>query len=182
MSPEEERSSRERAEELKKEGNSLYLEGAFQAAIDKYLLALAAAPPNCLERATYYGNMAASQLKLQRYRDAIESCTSALEINGTYVKVLVRRSAALEEIDDLEHALTDAKKVLEIDPNLTWAQQSIARLEPRVKERQEKMKEEMLGKLKDLGNTILGKFGMSLDNFKAEKDPQTGSYSIQFKQ
>ena len=40
--------------------------------------------------------------------------------------------------------------------------------------------EEMLGKLKDLGNTLLGKFGMSLDNFKAVKDPQTGSYSISF--
>lgn len=38
------------------------------------------------------------------------------------------------------------------------------------------------GKLKDLGNTVLGKFGMSLDNFKAEKDPNTGSYSINFKQ
>ena len=39
-----------------------------------------------------------------------------------------------------------------------------------------------VGKLKDLGNTVLGKFGMSLDNFKAEKDPNTGSYSINFKQ
>ena len=38
------------------------------------------------------------------------------------------------------------------------------------------------GKLKELGNTVLGKFGMSLDNFKAEKDPNTGSYSINFKQ
>ena len=38
------------------------------------------------------------------------------------------------------------------------------------------------GKLKELGNTVLGKFGMSLDNFKADKDPNTGSYSINFKQ
>ena len=41
---------------------------------------------------------------------------------------------------------------------------------------------EMFGKLKDLGNSLLGKFGMSLDNFKAVKDPQTGSYSISFNQ
>jgi len=38
------------------------------------------------------------------------------------------------------------------------------------------------GKLKDLGNTVLGKFGMSLDNFKAVKDPTTGAYSINFGQ
>lgn len=37
-----------------------------------------------------------------------------------------------------------------------------------------------VGKLKDLGNNILGRFGLSLDNFKAEKDPETGSYSINF--
>lgn len=38
------------------------------------------------------------------------------------------------------------------------------------------------GKLKELGNTVLGKFGMSLDNFKAVQDPATGSYSINFQQ
>lgn len=36
----------------------------------------------------------------------------------------------------------------------------------------------VVGKLKDLGNTVLGYFGMSLDQFKATKDPTTGSYSI----
>ena len=35
-----------------------------------------------------------------------------------------------------------------------------------------------MGKLKELGNTVLGKFGMSLDNFNAVKDPVTGAYSI----
>jgi hypothetical protein len=41
---------------------------------------------------------------------------------------------------------------------------------------------EMLGKLKELGNGLLGKFGLSLDNFSAEKDPATGAYSIKFGQ
>ncbi len=37
------------------------------------------------------------------------------------------------------------------------------------------------GKLKDLGNTILGKFGMSTNDFECVKDPNTGSFSIGMK-
>ena len=35
-------------------------------------------------------------------------------------------------------------------------------------------KEEMMGKLKELGNGILGKFGMSLDNFKVLQQVVSG--------
>jgi hypothetical protein len=51
-----------------------------------------------------------------------------------------------------------------------------------VDERTEKMKAEMLDKLKGFGNTILGKFGLSTDNFQMVQDPTTGSYSINFSQ
>jgi hypothetical protein len=73
-------------------------------------------------------------------------------------------------------------QVLELDPSSSWAKQAVARMEPVVAERHEKLKNEMLGKLKDLGNNLLGRFGFSLDNFKAEQDPNTGSYSIKFQQ
>jgi hypothetical protein len=36
--------------------------------------------------------------------------------------------------------------------------------------------------LKGFGNSLLGRFGLSLDNFKAEQDPATGSYNLQFVQ
>jgi hypothetical protein len=73
-------------------------------------------------------------------------------------------------------------QTLEIDSQQSAARAAVARLEPVVKARQEKMKDEMIGKLKDLGNSLLGKFGMSIDQFKAVQDPATGSYSIQFQQ
>jgi hypothetical protein len=73
-------------------------------------------------------------------------------------------------------------QALKLDPSNAAARQNVQNWEPIVKERQEKMKEEMMGKLKDLGNSILGRFGMSLDNFKMEKDPNTGGYSIKMQQ
>jgi hypothetical protein len=48
------------------------------------------------------------------------------------------------------------------------------------KEKMEKMKEEVMGNLKKAGNFILGKFGMSLDNFAMGQNPD-GSYNVQFK-
>lgn len=48
--------------------------------------------------------------------------------------------------------------------------------------RDEKLKDEMMGKLKDLGNSLLGKIGLSLDNFELKQDEKTGGYSINYRQ
>ena len=54
------------------------------------------------------------------------------------------------------------------------------RLQRKHDEKLEEMKTEALGKLKELGNSFLGNFGMSLDSFKMEQDKTTGSWSIRF--
>lgn len=74
---------------------------------------------------------------------------------------------------------SDAKRIMEIDPAAyPKLLNTINRLEKESQVRMEKLKEEALGKLKDLGNSILGNFGMSLDNFKTQQDPSTGSWNI----
>jgi hypothetical protein len=46
---------------------------------------------------------------------------------------------------------------------------------------QEKEKDEMIDKLKDLGNSFLGKFGLSTDMFKFEQRDE-GGYGMRFEQ
>ena len=86
----------------------------------------------------------------------------------------------------MEGALADCERALRCEelPAAVEreARTAVERLRPLVEAKREEMKAEMIGKLKDLGNSILGNFGLSTDNFKAEKDETTGSYSIQFVQ
>ncbi|GAU30984.1 hypothetical protein TSUD_104980, partial [Trifolium subterraneum] len=115
-----------------------------------------------------------------KYENTVKECTKALELNPMYVKALVRRGEANEKLEHFEEAIADMKKILEIDPSNDQAGKSIRRLEPLAAVKREKMKEEMIAKLKDMGNSLLGRFGMSVDNFKAVQDPNTGSYSVSF--
>jgi hypothetical protein len=46
--------------------------------------------------------------------------------------------------------------------------------------KKKQMQDEMMGKLKEMGNSVLGMFGMSLDNFQVNQGAG-GGYNIQFK-
>ncbi|XVE63464.1 hypothetical protein DITRI_Ditri07aG0022700 [Diplodiscus trichospermus] len=171
------------ANDAKLEGNKLFGNGQYEDALLQYEVALqvTAEMPTSVEiRSICHSNRAVCFLKMGKYEETIKECTKALELNPSYIKALVRRGEAHEKLEHFEEAIADMKKILELDPSNDQARKAIRRLEPLAAEKREKMKEEMIGKLKELGNSVLGRFGMSTDNFKAVKDPNTGSYSISF--
>ncbi|KAL8209453.1 hypothetical protein R6Q57_006185 [Mikania cordata] len=169
--------------DAKVEGNKLFGDGSYEEALLKYDYAIQLAPEMSSSseiRSICHNNRATCFFKQGKYQDTVKECTKALELNPTYMKALIRRGEAHEKLENYDEAIADMKKILELDPSNYQCRKTIVRLEPLAMEKREKMKEEMLGKLKDMGNSILGRFGMSVDNFKAVKDPNTGSYSISF--
>lgn len=120
---------------------------------------------------------------------AVQDCTVAIYLKPDYTKALLRRSTARERMNQTDIALADSKKALlalqrqNIDrygQQYKTVEQTVKRLQKLEDERLETLKAETLDKLKDLGNSILGNFGLSLDSFQAQQDPKTGSYNISF--
>ncbi|GAB1860114.1 Tetratricopeptide repeat protein 1 [Camponotus japonicus] len=172
------------AEGLKQTGNDLFKNGEYVSAISQYTQALRICPlAYSKERSILHANRAAAKAKCQTEKDsAISDCTKAIELNSAYVKAYIRRAQLYEETNKLDEALEDFKKILTFDPNHTEANHAIKRLPPLINERNEKLKTEMLGKLKELGNLVLKPFGLSTNNFELQQDPNSGGYSVKFHQ
>ena len=104
-------------------------------------------------------------------------------------KALMRRAKAKSEQGgwgNLQGAEEDYKVLAQLTTlppqDKKIVQEALRSLPPRINAAKEKEMGDMMGKLKELGNGILKPFGLSTDNFKMEKDPKTGGYSMNFNQ
>nr|XP_040036026.1 LOW QUALITY PROTEIN: tetratricopeptide repeat protein 1 [Gasterosteus aculeatus aculeatus] len=183
LTEKEKESRRQESLSLKEKGNSQFKAGDWLEAEQSYTDALVSCPV-CFsrERAVVFSNRAAARLHLGLKDKAIADCSRAIELNPDYVRALQRRAELYEQTEKLDEALEDYKKVLNLDPTQTSASQACMRLPQQIQERNEKLKEEMMSKLKDLGNLVLRPFGLSTNNFQVNQDTDTGSYSINFVQ
>ncbi|XP_028413244.1 tetratricopeptide repeat protein 1-like [Dendronephthya gigantea] len=181
LTPEEAKERMNEALELKKEGNDHFRKQEYFEGKELYTKAIKRCPKEFTEnRSIFYANRAACFQKLEDYENAISDCSSALELSPSYVKARLRRAQCYEQVEKLEEALEDYKIVFESDKSCQPAREAIMRLPEEIKIKHEKLKEEMIGKLKDLGNMVLRPFGLSTDNFKLQQDPNSGGYSINF--
>jgi hypothetical protein len=77
--------------------------------------------------------------------------------------------------------LAQNKKLLELYPKDVKIMIKIKELEKKIEEKTEAQKKEVIDGLKNIGNSVLGYFGLSLDNFKLEQGTN-GGYNVSFKQ
>lgn len=183
LTEEEKLANKEKSEALKKDGNDAFKVGDYAKSIELYTEALNICPKAFEnERSILFANRGAAYIRSDVKDLAIEDCTKSLELNEKYTKVLIRRAKLYEDTDKLDESLADYKKILELEPDYVEARAVIPRLSQKIDERNEKLKEEMLGKLKELGNMVLRPFGLSTNNFQMQQDPSTGSYSVNFNQ
>ncbi|KAI1793898.1 TPR-like protein [Ganoderma leucocontextum] len=139
-------------------------------------------------RAILNANISACYAKLGEHKEVVSACTEALKDDPTYIKALQRRATANEQINSwsaLSSAQEDYKKLLELlpptSPDVVSVRRTLATLPPRVESAQKRETAEMLDKLKGLGNSLLGNFGLSTDNFQFMPNGQ-GGYSMNFVQ
>ncbi|XP_068958571.1 tetratricopeptide repeat protein 1 [Petaurus breviceps papuanus] len=183
MPDDEKQKRREESTRLKEEGNEQFKKGEYVEAESSYSRAIQTCPA-CYQkdRSVLFSNRAAARMKQDKKDAAINDCSKAIELNPSYIRAILRRAELYEKTDKLDEALEDYKSVLEKDPSIYQAGEACMRLPKQIEERNEKLKAEMLGKLKDLGNLVLRPFGLSTENFQIKQDSSSGSYSINFVQ
>ncbi|XP_063432221.1 tetratricopeptide repeat protein 1-like [Mytilus trossulus] len=183
LTEEEKNLKKAEAQKYKDEGNKVFKDGFYKEAIKYYSRALHTCPYSYFkERSIMYSNRAACKLHMEKNYEAIKDCSKAIDLHPHYLKAVLRRAELYEKVEKLEEALADYQRMIELDPSHYIARAACMRLPDQIKEKNEKMKEEMMGKLKDLGNMVLKPFGLSTNNFKMQQDPKTGGYSVNFQQ
>ncbi|XP_076459361.1 dnaJ homolog subfamily C member 7-like isoform X2 [Babylonia areolata] len=101
------------AESKKEEGNEYYKQQKYREALECYTQAINICP-SC---AAYYGNRAAANIMLKKYRDGLSDAQNAVQIDPTFVKGYIREGKCHMKLGNSMAASNSFHRVLELDPN-----------------------------------------------------------------
>lgn len=91
LSDEEKQANKEKAEQLKQDGNTCFKNADYEKSIELYTEAIAICPKDfSVERSILFSNRAAAHKHLGAQSDAIEDCTKSIELNPNYIKAYTR--------------------------------------------------------------------------------------------
>ncbi|KAF9569754.1 TPR-like protein [Agrocybe pediades] len=136
-------------------------------------------------RAVLSANIGACHVKLGEYKEAVKACSEAILDDPDYIKARERRASCNEILGtwtSYTAAQEDYNALLKLytsPAQINDVQKKLRILKPKLEAAQKRETDEMLSKLKGLGDSILGNFGLSTNNFKFEPNGQ-GGYSVNF--
>ncbi|VDP91494.1 unnamed protein product [Echinostoma caproni] len=119
----------ENASVLKDKGNELFKSGSYREAICIYNQALLETELDDDIRCILHRNKAQAFLKLEDYENAVSAASEALRIHPTDAKALFRRAQAYERLNKLQQALEDSRKLIQLEPKNTAAQNLARKIE-----------------------------------------------------
>ncbi|KRZ91679.1 Protein arginine N-methyltransferase 6 [Trichinella sp. T8] len=103
---------KEKAEQLKTEGNLLMQQGEFRKALEKYNEAI-----KLFKNPTFFCNRAAAFSKLEGHQMAVQDCLKAIQMDSNYGKAYGRLGLAYSCMNRFTEAVNAYKKALELDPD-----------------------------------------------------------------
>lgn len=150
LSDEDKERLKTEAQELKDKGNQEFGHGRFEEAEKIYTDALDIAPLCFTEvHAVLLSNRAAARTKQQKWQEVVADCDKAIAIGSPNEKPLERRANAYAHIEEeLEKAIEDYRKLLELKPSHKPYLTAIQRVEKEIEERNERTKEKVMEQLK----------------------------------
>ena len=139
-------------EKKKAEGNKHFKFARWQEAIDSYTECLAIDPENGAFNAKLYCNRGTCYAKMRKHGEAIDDCSKAIELDPTYAKALMRRAASLQalgEVENLENAVRDLTKALELSDDSKEVAKSLREAKGMLKNAKKKDYYKILGVARD---------------------------------
>lgn len=147
----------QKLERMKEEGNQEYKLGRWQAAIDKYTLALDIDPTNRGTNSKILQNRALCRIKLKEYEGAVKDCDRATNLDPGYIKARKTKATALGQLGQWESCIREWKSIQEMDPTDTGIAREIRKAELELKKSQRKDYYKILGVDKNADETQIKK-------------------------
>ncbi|KAK9795869.1 hypothetical protein WJX73_001707 [Symbiochloris irregularis] len=103
------------AVKIREEANKSFGRKEYAKALDAYERALKVTLDDGEDKALLHSNKAACYMMQQKFKEAVNECTSALDSHPSYHRALVRRAKAYEQMGHFKQALSDIQKANKAD-------------------------------------------------------------------
>ncbi|XP_063781924.1 protein unc-45 homolog A [Pseudophryne corroboree] len=122
------------SDNLREDGNKHFKCGEYEEALCCYTKAIQLSTDK-KDTAILHRNRAICHLKLEDYVKAEEDASKAIEVDGSDVKALFRRSQALEKLERLDQAILDLRRCIALEPKNKVFLESVRNLGVRAQEK-----------------------------------------------